>query len=259
MYSDCHIHIERGPYTIEWIKEFINQAQYMGLNEIYLLEHTHRFFEFKGLYSNIMLYNDFQRDWLSNKKMQSITDYINLIEVCKKIKFPISVKFGLEICYEPGKENLIKNITSNYNFDFLVVSIHSIDGFEYDLYPESWVGKNVNILYRRYYEITLEAINSNLFDGIAHPDAIKCFGHNSTLDMSKYYLKMALLINKNRMYIEDNGGLMLNYGYKKELGMNEKMRMIFKENHVNIKLASDAHIPEHVGKNIKSLSKLWSY
>lgn len=253
MYSDCHIHIEHGPYTIEWIKKFIDQAQYMGLSEIYLLEHTHRFYEFKELY------NTFQRNWLSTKKKRNIIDYINLIEACKRIRFPISVKFGLEICYVPGQENLIKNITSIYNFDFLVGSIHSIDGFEYDLFPESWVGKNVNTLYKRYYEITLEAINSKLFDGIAHPDAIKCFGFDSTLDMSKYYLKMALLINKNKMYIEDNGGLMLNYGYKKELGMNEKMRKIFKENNVNIKFASDAHLPKHVERNIKSLSKLWSF
>ena len=36
---DGHIHIEQGPYTLEWIQKFVNRAVEMGLDEIRLLEH----------------------------------------------------------------------------------------------------------------------------------------------------------------------------------------------------------------------------
>lgn len=43
---DCHVHIERGPYDLDWLKKFVIQGQRKGLSEIYILEHTHRFREF---------------------------------------------------------------------------------------------------------------------------------------------------------------------------------------------------------------------
>ena len=44
--TDVHIHIERGPYTKEWISRFADQAVRAGLDEIWLLEHSFRFREF---------------------------------------------------------------------------------------------------------------------------------------------------------------------------------------------------------------------
>ena len=37
--KDVHIHIERGPYTKEWIDTFVKQAVEMGLDEILSLIH----------------------------------------------------------------------------------------------------------------------------------------------------------------------------------------------------------------------------
>ena len=34
---DGHIHIERGPYTLEWIRKFVDKAVETGLDEIRLL------------------------------------------------------------------------------------------------------------------------------------------------------------------------------------------------------------------------------
>ena len=41
--TDGHIHIERGPYTLEWINEFVKKAVEMQIDEIRLLEHCYRF------------------------------------------------------------------------------------------------------------------------------------------------------------------------------------------------------------------------
>ena len=41
--TDGHIHIERGPYTLEWIDQFVKRAVEMGLDEIRLLVHKYIF------------------------------------------------------------------------------------------------------------------------------------------------------------------------------------------------------------------------
>ena len=43
---DWHIHLERGPYTVEWAEQFVRRAEEQRISEICLLEHSVRFFFF---------------------------------------------------------------------------------------------------------------------------------------------------------------------------------------------------------------------
>lgn len=36
---DCHIHIERGAYSLDWIDKFVQTAIEREIEEIWLLEH----------------------------------------------------------------------------------------------------------------------------------------------------------------------------------------------------------------------------
>lgn len=54
------------------------------------------------------------------------------------------------------------------------------------------------------------------------------------------------------MYIEQSGGLALNYNHH-EMGMNKTLLNICKSRGVDIRYASDAHKPEDVGANIKAM------
>ena len=76
---DAHVHIERGPYTREWINKFINQAILMGVTELYLLEHTHRFKEFEEYYEEIVKYDEYQRNWYKSRSGLSLQSYIDLV------------------------------------------------------------------------------------------------------------------------------------------------------------------------------------
>ena len=253
---DCHIHLEKGPYTTEWVWRFICQAEAMELDEIWLLEHSHHFREFGPLYNRMCAYSSYQREWYERRNALALSDYVRLIEACRKERFPVRVKFGLEICYEPGTEELIHNVAKAYPFDFLTGSVHWIDGFAFDHKAVFWAGRDVDSLYRRYYEIMEQLIESRLFTGVAHPDSIKCFGHLPGADLTGTYEKIARLLNRNAMYAEQSGGLCLNYGSSNELGMNEKMRAVFQNNGVRLLTASDAHRPEDVGANIRELHAL---
>lgn len=255
---DCHIHLERGPYTIAWIQEFINTAVARGMEEIYLLEHSHRFREFLPMYQFVCEYSDYQKDWFARKNAgdQSINEYTKFISEAKQMQLPIKVRFGLEVCYFEDSEELIKDVTSSYPFDFITGSVHWVDGFGFDHSEELWDKRDIDETYQRYYEMMQHLIKSRLFTGLAHPDSIKAFGHKPSYDLTDTYNSLADLLLQTNMYAEQSGGLNLNYSKDCELGMNAQMVHIFKEKGVKILTASDAHCPQDVGANISKLLSL---
>lgn len=255
---DVHVHFlhgQGGGYTLDFFKGFISAALEAGLDEIYLLEHTHQFYEFESVYAPVKNYNDFQRDWLSQKMNGSIESYLCFIESIRGRTYPVKVKFGLEVCYIPETAGRLSAILKQYNFDFLTGSVHWIDGWGFDHAKQKgiWAIVNVDEKYKRYYNIMCELCDSGLFSGLAHPDSIKCFNYLPSCDLTETYHKLACATNRNNMYAENSGGLRLNYDPDLELGLNQKLLRIFKENNVNILTASDAHKQSDTGANILEL------
>lgn len=256
---DCHVHLEKGPYAAKWLNEFVKQAQKMNIDEIYFLEHTHIFNECAALYNEMSIYNDYQQNWFNKKRLiaRPIKDYINFIENIKKETFPIKLKFGLEVCYSPQHEEDISRLSAIYPFDFLVGSIHWIDGWAFSHLKQRWTEADVNVdtIYKRYYQLMEDLIKSRLFNGLAHPNSLSCFGAMPLKDFCSTYKLLADLLVKNSMYIEESSGLVITYGAA-QLGMNKEMLKIMKEKKVNILTASDAHLPQYVGAYVKEMNKL---
>ena len=255
---DVHVHFlhsATGNYNFQRLDDIVAAALKANVDEIYLLEHTHHFCEFKEVYKPIANYNDYQSNWLSIKMAGTIYKYLSFISLAKTREYPIKIKFGLEVCYIPETEILLHKVLDKFDFDFLTGSVHYIDNWGFDHKAEFWRGKNVDDTYRRYYQIMMDLIETGIFSGLAHPDSIKYFQFYSSVDMNDIFGEIAALLNRRSMYVEQSGGLALNYGYP-GLGMNESMLKIFKTCGVKIMTASDAHKPEHVGKNIYELQKI---
>lgn len=98
-------------------------------------------------------------------------------------------------------------------------------------------------------------IKSRLFNIVAHPDSIKCFGHQPICDLSQTYMKIADLLIEHEMFAEQSAGLFINYGFYRH-GMNSKMFDIFRSKGVKIITSSDAHRPEDVGRYIREMNGL---
>lgn len=249
--TDCHVHIERGPYSISWLESFIKVALDKGIDDLYFLEHSHRFSEFEPTYESVRRFSNYQNDWYKRKAGLHLQSYVDFVNECRKIKFPIKVRFGLEICYFPEHEEVISEITRTHDWDFLTGSVHWIDGWGFDHKAEYWDISSIDRTYVRYYEIMIRLVKSQLFDILAHPDSIKCFNYNPSCDLSNLYRLLAELLEKNKMKTEFSAGLVNNYGHK-ELGMNLNLFRILQEKGVGLITASDAHSPEKVGMNIKN-------
>lgn len=256
---DAHVHLEKGDYCIEWIYEFIECALAREINEIYFLEHTHIFKECCSLYKEMSCYNGYQNQWYRKKyeKARPIKEYTDFIEKVKREKFPVKLNFGLEVCYSPEHVEDIERIKEIYPFDFLVGSIHFIDGWAFSHLRQPWKKEdyNLEVLYHRYYELMYELAKSSLFSGLAHPNSLQCFGAYPIGNYDNEYQRIALALKENNMYIEESSGLVINYG-DIELGMNEKMLEIMMEENIQILTASDAHTPQNVGKLVREMNDL---
>lgn len=256
---DGHMHLEYGPLSKEYVLEFVNAAKKQGLDEIQILDHSHRFIEFEPIYEELKQY-EVQKKWLENKKMKfkdHLKDYVSLMQEVKKMDLPVKVSYGLEVCFVPKHEAYIKEILSQYPFDFVVGAIHSIDGILYDMnFSEDllWSQYPVDHIYKRYYELVFDLIQSDLFSQLAHPDTIKLFHYYPSYDLKPTYHQLAKLLKQHHMKAENNTGCYYRYHHE-DMGLSDTLLQILKEHDVEIITASDAHQPSHVGMYIKEVSE----
>lgn len=252
---DGHIHLENGPLTKEYVLKFVEEARNKGIDEIQILDHTHRFIEFEPIYEELKDY-PVQKEWLGNKKMKfkdHVEDFVDLMKSIQAMDLPVKVTYGLEVCYVPQHEDYIRNVLSQYQFDFVIGAIHSIDGILYDM-PFSkellWDKFDVNHIYKRYYELVFQLVESGLFTQLAHPDTIKLFEIYPTYDLKPTYHMLVDLLNQYDVKAENNVGCYYRYNHP-DMGLSEELLNILKEHTVKMITASDSHTPKDVGSYIK--------
>lgn len=257
MLIDGHIHLENGPLSVEYAMRFVDAGVKMGLDELHILDHTHRFIEFAPMYETLKKASHHQKEWFDKKHPEPLANYFRLIEEMKQKELPIRVKWGLEVCYAPEAKPLLKELLTAYPYDFLIGSIHSIDGLLYDM-PFSkeilWDAYETDDIYRRYYEIMEDMIASDLFTQIGHPDQLKLFHYLPSYDLTDTYDRIAKSALAHNVYMENNTGIHYRYQHP-DLGTNQQFLNILRKNNVKIMTASDAHVPEHVGKFIREISE----
>ncbi len=252
---DGHMHLENGPLDKEYVFRFIEEADKKGLTKIQILDHTHRFKEFQQVYEPLKVY-EIQKNWLEDKEKKftdSLDDYDRLIKEVKKEKLPIKVDFGLEVCYTSETEELIREALKGHHYDFLIGAIHSVDNILYDMsFSEEllWTKRNVDDIYRSYYEELIKCVDSQIFTQLAHPDTLKLFNYYPTYDLGPTYHQLCECLKKNKLKAECNVGCYYRYNHK-DLGLSDELLKCFISENVELITASDAHKPEDVGNYIK--------
>lgn len=254
---DGHIHIERGDYSLPWIEKFVAKAAERDLEEIWLLEHCYRFREFVPMYDSICGRSAYIDEWFRQRAgVLDLADYLALIQKVRERSFPVKIKFGLEICYFKGSEAFVASLTENRGFDFLLGSIHFVDGFAFDHKAEHWIGADVDEIYRRYFELSADLIQSGIYDGIAHPDCVNLFGHVPSFPLTGYYEEIARLLSRRNMYAEQSSGIYRRCPGTAPLGMDREFLRSLKKHQARIVTVSDAHCPEDIGSHIEDLCRL---
>ena len=111
---DGHIHIEKGPYTLEWIQKFVDKAVEMELTEIRLLEHNYRFEEFVPMYDSVCAYSEYVDAWFHrNAGVYKLEDYLELIRKVYWAAFILWMILPLTINRSIGTELMWTRFTAD--------------------------------------------------------------------------------------------------------------------------------------------------
>ena len=91
---DAHIEYQ-GEYSYEHLMEYVQAAIHNGIDEITILQPTHKFKECSLLYREICASYPCQKEWYDRIEKTSIGSYQAFIKDMKKQEFPIKNKFWI--------------------------------------------------------------------------------------------------------------------------------------------------------------------
>ena len=244
MIVDYHMHLRKpesgpvGSYSAAYAEEYVTQGRLAGVDEIGFTEHIFKFRESKELW---------QIEWMRERCTDGLDDYVGAVTEARSRGLP--VKLGLEVDFFPGIERQLAELLEPYPWDYLLGSVHYVDGFPVDQEPGLVHRIPVGEAWRRYFVWLRDAARSGLFDCLSHPDLIKFFGMRASDEERQYlYIETADAIEAAGVCVEvSTAGLYKPVG---ELYPDRELLAACCERGVPITLASDAHEPAHVGRDL---------
>lgn len=160
----------------------------------------------------------------------------------------LPVLLGGEADCLPGQEDAVAELAAAYPFDYLIGSVHFLDGWAFDHPAEvaGFDGRDVRELYEAYFGRVMGAMETGLFDVVGHIDLIKKFGHRPEGDWSELVERVCGVAAERGVCVEINTA-----GIDKPVGEQyasaEFVGKCF-EHGVPIAFGSDAHAPGEVGR-----------
>jgi histidinol-phosphatase (PHP family) len=235
MIVDYHMHLredgQRVSHRVETVESWFETATRRGVDEIGFTEHVYYFVETRPLWT--------VRYQLDHCHV-SIEPYVEAVLEAKRRG--LKVKLGVEVDYLPGREEETRELLSPYPWDFVLGSIHYLDGLGIDTEPSLVGAVGPEEAYRRYFGMLAQAAQSGLFDSLAHPDLVKFFGAVIGWDTE------AFVAGLDGVCLEvSTAGLRKPHGrIYPELELLAEARRAG----VPVTLASDAHEPDDVGRDL---------
>jgi histidinol-phosphatase (PHP family) len=234
--ADYHMHLRNGREEIAHdtrsVEPFVEAARATGVDEIGFTEHAYYFRQTRSLWTV---------PYQTERCVYDLGPYVQAVVEAQDRGLP--VKLGLEVDYVPGREEETRELLAPYPWDFLLGSVHYVDGLGVDAEPRLLDAVGVEEAWRRYFERLEAAARSGLFDSLSHPDLVKIFGKRAEFD----YGPVADAIAESGVAVEVSTA-----GLRKpvrELYPHPDLLAACRERGVPVTLASDAHSPQLVGRD----------
>jgi histidinol-phosphatase (PHP family) len=234
---DYHMHLrnERGEIAHETaaVDPFVESARAAGVDEIGFTEHIYYFKQTRSLWTV---------PYHTERCVYDIEAYVSAVVSARGRGLP--VKLGLEVDYVAGREEETRELLAPYPWDYLLGSLHYIDGLGVDDEPRLVDSVGVEEAWRVYFETLGAAAGSGLFDSLSHPDLVKIFGERAA---SFDYGPVVAAIADSGVAVEvSTAGL---HKPVRELYPHPDFLAACRARDVPVTLASDAHYPREVGRD----------
>jgi histidinol-phosphatase (PHP family) len=247
MIVDYHMHL-RGPsegregpveLSVEAVERFVEQAHARGVDEIAFTEHMYYFRQAEPFLDH---------PYHVGRVAHDLDDYCDAILEAKSRGLP--VKLALELEWLPGRDGELAETLRPYPWDFLLGSVHLVDGAAVDMESEPglWDRLSVADVWRRYFAELGALARSGLADVLAHPDLVKIFGSRPGREVEEEcHEEAAAAIAEGGVAVEvSTAGLRKPVG---ELYPDPGFLARCRARGVGATLASDAHVAGDVGRD----------
>jgi histidinol-phosphatase (PHP family) len=225
---DLHNHTTRCNHAEGSVDEYIQRAIALGIDIYGFSEHAPMDFDPKYR--------------LPFAEMQAYTS--DILTAKETYKNDISILLGYEVDWLQGH---MDERVLNANVDYLIGSVHFIDKWSFDN-PEfigGWKNKNIDEIWKAYFEATQKMVASGKFDIVGHLDLIKVFKFMPKEDVRVLAKDVLQAIKKSKMVMEINTA-----GLRKPIGEMYPSRALLEvayDLEIPITFSSDAHAVEQIG------------
>jgi histidinol-phosphatase (PHP family) len=216
-------------HTVEAVERFVEVAAERGVDEIGFTEHVYYFEQTKALWSI-----PYQRE----RCVYDIEPYVDAVVEAKRSGYP--VKLGVEVDHQPELADEMADVLGPYPWDYLVGSVHFVGAQSIDGEPSLVQAVGPETAWTLYYDWLVDA--ASYVDVLAHPDLVKM--HGPEIDWDWRGLAGSLT---GAVLEVSSAGLHKPHG---KLYPNERLLRAAKEAGIPVTTASDAHVPQHVGRDL---------
>jgi len=241
---DYHMHLRNGrgeiAHETSAVEPFVEAARAAGVDEIGFTEHVYYFRQTRSLWTV---------PYQTERCVYDLEPYVDAVVQARGRGLP--VKLGLEVDYVPGREEETRELLAPYPWDYLLGSVHFIDGLGVDGEPRLLDAVGVEEAWRRYFETLASAARSGLFDSLSHPDLVKIFGERAR---AFDYEPVVAAIAESGVAVEvSTAGLRKPVG---ELYPHPDFLAACRARGVPVTTGSDAHSPDVVGRDFDRAREL---
>jgi len=159
----------------------------------------------------------------------------------------MQVLCGVEADYIPQTVAQTRQVLAAHDVDFIVASVHFVDGFPVDSEFAPWEVLTVEEreeVHRRYWQLIREMASARLGDIAAHLDLTKKFGFRWQSDLSAAVAAALDAIAESGMVVEVNTA-----GWHKPCAEAYPSKDILRgcrERNIPVTINADAHEPDHL-------------
>ncbi len=254
MLLDYHIHPDYSIDACGTIAEHCAAAIRAGINEICFTPHYDIIPARRDIDGFVRCQGEYiltTEDWLGT--------YLNEIDAARAVygEQGLTIRAGLEVDYHPSIEPELRWVIGAWPFDYILGAVHCLERYSIAIAPDCrayYRGKTAREVCTAYYDLLAQAVDSGLFDSIAHLDLYKKFAapdfgpeindaHQGLLEpifVRMAAQEMAVEINTKNWY----------KGLANPSPSQDLLELARARGVTRVTIGSDCHRPEDLGRGI---------
>ena len=224
--TDFHSHVSRSSAL-----QMAQAAQVKGLHMLGLSEHIFQMNEAHPLLDHMPL----------EGPMLDIARYIEVVRAAGH-ETQCDVRLGMEVDFIPQLNEQIQAILQGHDWDFLIGSVHEIEGLQFETRLKL-SREQGEALWLRYFELLRQAVSSGYFSLVSHPVRMRVGNPFIPISIDEELERLAAEATRHDVALEINGFDVLTYP-----NLVRRLARACAAQHTPISVGSDAHNPGQVAR-----------